>query len=1007
MPNLYPGIHPLYPSGQRLLCLCLVVLLPGLIFAQPTISSVSPLAGPTGSSVTITGSNFNATPASNIVYFGSVMGQVTAASSGSLTVTAPVGNSYLPLTVNSGGLTAFSYLPFVTTFTDSGQFNAQAFATRTDFSTGSGPQSIYSMDLDGDGKPDLMVADGDSNTVEVYQDASTPGTTKFSLAFDYILPSGNYPVGITAGDLDGDGKPEIIVTNYGTNLLFVFENTSTPGSISFAAPVTYTTGNYTLNVTVADVNMDGKPDIIVPSATDNIVSVFTNNSTPGNLSFPTRTDLPVTNNGFPVSVIVADLDGDGMPDLATANTTASSVSVFRNTGTPGGPASFATNVDFPVGNSPNQIVMGDLNGDGKPDLATANNGDNTISLLRNTSTSGTMSFYAEPSITGGNGAWSLILADLNGDGKPDLASVNQTDNTISVFRNISTTDSVAMAANVDYPVGDVPWYINTADYDGDGMPDIATIGNTVATISVLLNKSSAAPAITSFTPTTGISGTVVTITGMNLGGTTAVTFGGTPASSFTVVSPDTITATLGSGSSGLVAAISPGDTATLGGFTYGVPPPVITSFSPDSGTLGTTVMIYGQNLSNATTVTFGGVAASFTVVSDSVLSAVVGTGATGMVFVTSPSGPASLPGFTYTAPPPPPFTFVSFSPTTGTTGTNVIIKGTGLLNIVSVLFGGVSASSVSVISDSMVIATVGTGASGEVTITNTGNGIDSLPGFTYTAAAPPPPPDSLILTSFSPGSGASGASITINGENLTGVTGVSFGGVPAQAFSVLSDSQIVAVVGAGASGAVTVASPNSTDSLNGFLFLIDTTRQSAPQSFQLLSFTGALNSGQPQLQWTVQDDAGIAYYAVERSMDSLQFSIIGTVSSIRSNGATHSYSLTDPNPAGGINYYRLRMQDTTANYTYSNIISIQLNSLPVYPNPVKYGFFYVDLPNTASPSQFQLSDMTGRVLQVVIEPAGLTTVRIDMPPGLPSGTYVLNWTNGNRTARQTILVLSP
>ncbi|HEV9036775.1 MAG TPA: IPT/TIG domain-containing protein, partial [Puia sp.] len=85
MPNLYPGIKPLFPGGRRLACLCLVVFLPAIIativptivIAQPTISSVAPLRGPVGTPVTISGNNFNATPSSNIVYFGSVRAQVT------------------------------------------------------------------------------------------------------------------------------------------------------------------------------------------------------------------------------------------------------------------------------------------------------------------------------------------------------------------------------------------------------------------------------------------------------------------------------------------------------------------------------------------------------------------------------------------------------------------------------------------------------------------------------------------------------------------------------------------------------------------------------------------------------------------------------------------------------------------------------------------------------------------------------------------------------------------
>ena len=737
-----------------------------------------------------------------------------------------------------------------------------------------------------------------------------------------------------------------------------------------------------------------------------MVSIFVNNSTTGNLSFPTRKDLVETANNFPVSVIIADLDGDGMPDLACANTVVGTVSVFRNTGTPGGPVSYSSNIDFPVGQGPNQLVVGDMDGDGKPDLATANSSDNTLSLLRNTSTSGSISFFREPDMPGSNGAWSLVMADLDGDQKPDLASVNQLGNSISVYRNISTTDSVAFAANFDYPVGDFPYFITSADFDGDGMPDLATINNTVATVSVLLNTSSSTPVITSFTPVTGSTGTVVTIVGFNLNSATAVSFGGTPASGFTIVSADTIRATVGSGATGIVSVTTSIGTASLGGFTYGLPQPVITSFSPDSGAIGTTVLIYGSGFSGVSTVTFGGVAANFSILSDSVISAIVGAGATGSIVVTAPGGPGSLSGFTYIAPPASPFTFTSYSPATGTTGTNIIIRGTGLLNISSVTFGGVSASNIAVISDTMIIATVGTGATGAVVLTNSNNVVDSLPGFVYTASAPPPPPANILLTSFTPTTGGPGTSVTIKGSNLNPVTGVSFGGVPALAFSVISDSQILAIVGTGASGPVKVASASSIDSLSGFIFQLDTGKESSPLAFQLLNFSGALNSNLPQLKWTVQDDASIGYYAVERSVDSLQFFLVGTVPSIRSNGANHSYSLTDQSPARGINYYRLRMQDTTAAYTYSMTIAIQLTPLPVHPNPVKYGFFYVDLPVSTSPSEFQLSDLSGKVLQTIIEPAGLSRVQINVP-GLPNGTYLLSWTNGHRSARQSVLVLSP
>jgi len=130
MPNLYPGHKPSYGFGRLLVLFLIAVSFPCFLFAQPTIASFSPASGPVGTVVTITGTNFSATPSSNIVYFGTVMAPVSAASATSLTVTVPAGTSYQPVTVTTGGLTAFSTQTFITTFADPGQFTACRFCRK-------------------------------------------------------------------------------------------------------------------------------------------------------------------------------------------------------------------------------------------------------------------------------------------------------------------------------------------------------------------------------------------------------------------------------------------------------------------------------------------------------------------------------------------------------------------------------------------------------------------------------------------------------------------------------------------------------------------------------------------------------------------------------------------------------------------------------------------------------------------------------------------------------------
>jgi uncharacterized surface protein with fasciclin (FAS1) repeats len=165
------------------------------------------------------------------------------------------------------------------------------------------------------------------------------------------------------------------------------------------------------------------------------------------------------------------------------------------------------------------------------------------------------------------------------------------------------------------------------------------------------------PAIASFAPTSGTTGTNVTITGTNFTGATAVKFGNIAATSFNIVNATTITAVVGAGATGDVSVTTAGGTATKGTFTYTTTPPAgaptITSFTPTSGTTGTSVTITGTNLTGATVVKFGTAnATSFNVVSATSITAVVGSGATGKVSVTTPGGTATSTGdFTFNTPP--------------------------------------------------------------------------------------------------------------------------------------------------------------------------------------------------------------------------------------------------------------------------------------------------------------------------------------------------------------------
>src|SRR5207245_888495 len=182
------------------------------------------------------------------------------------------------------------------------------------------------------------------------------------------------------------------------------------------------------------------------------------------------------------------------------------------------------------------------------------------------------------------------------------------------------------------------------------------------------------PTITSFSPTSGPVGTSVTITGANFTGVTSVSINGT-AASFTVNSSTSITATLpGGATTGPISVTTSGGTATSASNFTVIPPPTITSFSPTSGPVGTSVTITGTNFTGVTSVTINGVAASFTVNSSTSIATTLPNGATtGPISVTT-SGGTAISASNFTVIPPPAIT--SFSPTSGPVGTSVTIAGT-------------------------------------------------------------------------------------------------------------------------------------------------------------------------------------------------------------------------------------------------------------------------------------------------------------------------------------------
>ena len=313
-----------------------------------------------------------------------------------------------------------------------------SFAARLDFPTGSLPYSVAIGDLDGDGTPDLAVANRNSNTVSVLLNTTPPGSTAPSFAPRVDFATGMDPFSVAIGDLDGDGKLDLAVANERSGTVSVLRNTRAVGSTtpSFAATVDFMTGDSPLSVAIGDLDGDGKLDLVVADYNLNTVSILHNLTATGATtpSFATKVDFMTGSN--PYSVAIGDVNSDGKPDIAVSNSNANSVSVLLNTATTGSMTpSFAAKVDFTTGSTSVFIAIGDLDGDGSPDLAIGNVNSNTVSVLINTTLPGstTPSFGAKVDVTTGSSPHSLAIGDLNGDGKPDLAVATPGSSTVSVL----------------------------------------------------------------------------------------------------------------------------------------------------------------------------------------------------------------------------------------------------------------------------------------------------------------------------------------------------------------------------------------------------------------------------------------------------------------------------------------------------------------------------------------------------------------------------------------------
>jgi hypothetical protein len=371
------------------------------------------------------------------------------------------------------------------------------------FPVGNNPVDNATADLNGDGHLDLLLTNYISDNVSVLLGDGHGG---FVAGTPVAVTNG--PRAVVVGDLDGDGDIDFTAANYSGNNITVALNNGNGTFVTSSVPV----GLVPRYVVLGDLDGDGDLDMVASNYGSNNLSVMLNN---GHGVFAAAIGSPVSVGTRPIEPVLADFDGDHDLDIAVTNNSNNNVTILLNNGSAGFTA--ASGSPVAVGSSPRGMAAGDIDRDGDTDLAVVNFLGNNVTILLN---DGHGHFTAAgATVPTGNNPYNVTLADIDGDHDLDMAVTNSGSSSLSVFLN-DGQGNFTPEANSPYAVGVSPGGVVAADFNHDGLRDLATANFGSNTTSVLLNTMThlvGTPGADSFTA----SGTQLIEA---LGGTDTITF---------------------------------------------------------------------------------------------------------------------------------------------------------------------------------------------------------------------------------------------------------------------------------------------------------------------------------------------------------------------------------------------------------------------------------------------------------------------------------------------------
>ena len=339
--------------------------------------------------------------------------------------------------------------------------NCGTLTSPAQYGAGTAPDSVATGDLNRDGKPDVVAVNNGSNSVSVLL-----GNGDGTFTSGGSAGAGTNPHGITTDDFNRDGKLDLAVGSQGTNKVAILLGTGDGG---FQAAVEYAAGTTPRAVAAGDLNRDGKLDLAVAARGSDAAAILIGN---GDGTF----NAPVTYGAGddPEAIAIGDFDRDGILDLVLANSLSANVSILRGNGD----GTFAAATNVAVGTTPYSVIAGDLNGDGKLDVAVANVSSNNVSVLLG---NGNGAFAAAVNYATGTTPYGVIAGDFNGDGRTDLATAN-TSGTVSL---LFATDPGVF--NTPVNTGAAAVAIAASDFNRDGKLDVAVANSGSGSVGILIN----------------------------------------------------------------------------------------------------------------------------------------------------------------------------------------------------------------------------------------------------------------------------------------------------------------------------------------------------------------------------------------------------------------------------------------------------------------------------------------------------------------------------------------